>query len=187
MRVYYTSGTLYFGRCAGDGGSIIDFGDGSSLTGSIPGSLQWQQAPNAPTGLSASSPLPGQLTVNWVAPVDFGDSALTGYRVEVSASPTFASGVTTVDVGLVLTTTISGLIPGTLYYYRVAAKNAVTTTASTTGVDSATSSQLVLAAARRWDGAAEVATASMKRWDGTQEVTITTAVRWDGTQEVALT
>lgn len=76
--------------------------------------------PGPPTGVKITNPTTTELTVSWTAP----SAEVTGYFLDWSKSSTFASGVTTVTLGKVLTTKLTGLTPGTTHYVRVRAKNA---------------------------------------------------------------
>lgn len=73
--------------------------------------------PLAPTVAGGDS----QVVVSWAAPAD-GGSAITGYDVQQFVGAT-AGAVT--SVGVVLTTTVTGLTNGTAYTFKVRAKNAV--------------------------------------------------------------
>lgn len=64
-------------------------------------------------------------TVSWAAPTVTGGSAVTGYQVDYSTDATFASGVTSVNLGKVSSATVTGLQDGVTYYGRVQAINAV--------------------------------------------------------------
>lgn len=88
----------------------------------------------APATLVASGITSTQVTLTWDAVV-----GATGYLVEKSTSATFASGVTTVYTGALLTSNATGLTTATQYYFRVKATaanhnivNYATTTATTT-------------------------------------------------------
>ena len=82
--------------------------------------------PNPPTTVAGN---PGDKLVNlyWTAPVNTGNSAITGYQVQYSVSPytswTTASGCT----GIGTTCTISSLTNSTGYKFQVAAINAIGT------------------------------------------------------------
>lgn len=79
----------------------------------------------APLSVSASSPATGSLTVDWSTPADNGTSAITGYRVSYRLSSS-SGDFTDVDLGVVLTTTITSLTAGD-YNVKVAAITSVGT------------------------------------------------------------
>ena len=79
-------------------------------------------------------------TFIWFPPSDDGGSPITSYTVQRATNSTFTSGVQTLT-GITDTRAVfTGLTNGTLYYFRVAAVNAVATAAGTTGVYSADNS-----------------------------------------------
>lgn len=126
-----SNGSFYFGR--GGGGSSLD-NNGTSYPGTLGGSFGWVQVPTAPTGaVVAPGSTSGTADLNWVTPSDAGDTAITGYRIFYGTSATLA-GAATKDVGVVTSDTITGLTPGTRYYFAVAALNAVTAAGATTSV-----------------------------------------------------
>lgn len=185
----YSSGTMYFGRNTGDTSypAAVDAGDGTSFgAGAVPGSFSYYGVPTVPQAPASSSPAAGSMTVTWTAPADNGGSAITGYRVQVATNSSFSIGLVTQDLGVVLTTTITGLTAGATYYYRIFAKNAVSTATSTTGVQTTTATQVIKAAIHLWSGSAEYSTTTISRWTGSAETPVTTLVRWNGTAEVAL-
>ena len=90
-------------------------------------------APNAPSGVSAmADDMEGRTTINvsWMAPADNGGSAVTGYtlqRAYMMADDTMSEwmDVDPAHMGMDLMYMDTGLMPGTTYYYRVLAMNAV--------------------------------------------------------------
>lgn len=180
------SGTCSVGRNTGESGSTYWF-SGGSLAGMMPGSIVYQEAPSAPRTPAVVSDAPDEAEITWIAPSDNGGTAITGYRVQRATNAGFTTGVTNFDVGVVLTYTDTTVDAGTEYFYRVFAKNAVTTAGSTTSVASSTVSVTPAGVrGKRWDGSAEVDVTVGKRWNGSAEVDITTAVRWNGSAEVPL-
>lgn len=131
------SGSFYFGNTVP---GLTTAAGGFTWDGSLGGQVDYVQAPSAPRSPTAS-PDPGAASVllSWLAPTTDGESAVTGYRIEYDDNAGFTSP-SVVDVGTVLSTVIAGLTPGLTYYFRVAAKNAVTAAASTWSVYSPTAS-----------------------------------------------
>jgi fibronectin type 3 domain-containing protein len=80
--------------------------------------------PGAPTGVSAGSPSLNSITVGWTAPVDTGTTALVGYDVYYgTTSPTIKFG--TRFSSSATSGVVTGLLPGTTYYFAVRAANSV--------------------------------------------------------------
>lgn len=131
-----SSGQFYFGRGPTGGPSSDSFG--YSFSDSLYGYYTYTSAPTAPLTPAVVASGATAAVVSWTAPTDNGDTAITGYRVDYSASPTFASGVSSVEVGNVLTYTVTALSGTTAYYFRVFAENAVTTLISTWSLPSTT-------------------------------------------------
>lgn len=134
------NGSFYFARQA-SGGTLYDsYGLwGSGIPG---GSYNYNESPTAPQTPGVTGGV-GQATVTWTAPSSDGGSSITGYKVEYATNVGFTTGVGSVDVGVVLSTVVTGLTNGITYYFRVYAKNAVTTAASTTSVASSSVSALI--------------------------------------------
>ena len=77
--------------------------------------------PNPPKSLKATAGSPTEILLSWKAPTPNNGPDVTGYEIEFKTSAgDFAHLSTT---GLVTTYTHSGLIEGTLYSYRIFAKN----------------------------------------------------------------
>jgi subtilase family serine protease len=79
----------------------------------------------APEVLAATGITQTSFNANWLAV-----AGATGYYLDVSTSSTFSSFVTgynNKNVGNVLTSAVTGLTPGIMYYYRVRAYNATST------------------------------------------------------------
>jgi phosphodiesterase/alkaline phosphatase D-like protein len=95
-------------------------------------------APLAPVAIAATNPGQTTLTANWNAVPN-----VTDYRIDLSSDETFITNnvVANVLVSGVTSLDVTGLTPGTLYYYRVRAVNA--TAAS---VDSNVISQITVPA-----------------------------------------
>lgn len=124
-------GSFYFGR--GGSGNTTDNNGVARTDGALYSEMYYVQVPSVPLTPAVSSPAAGQATVTWATPADDGGDTITGYHVQYATNAGFTTGVGSVDVGVVTSTTISGLTPGATYYFRVMAKNATSTAASTYG------------------------------------------------------
>ena len=100
-------------------------------------------APGAPTGLSATASGTTAINLSWSAPASTGGSAITGYKIEVSANGTSGWTDQVADTSSTTTTYAhTGLAPGDTRHYRVSAIN--TNGAGTaSNVDSATTGTTV--------------------------------------------
>ena len=79
-------------------------------------------APGAPTGLTALPNGETQINLSWTAPADPGESAITGYRIEVSADNRVTWTDLVADTGNTDTTAAhTGLTAGDVRHYRVSA------------------------------------------------------------------
>lgn len=179
---YNSSGSIFAGR-ATSGGTVL-YGS-NSYTGVLGGAYSYIQVPVAPgTPTVSVGTSAGTIDVAWTAPSDDGGSAVTGYLLEYSTSPTFAS----VDLGIDLTGVTSytaNVVPGVTYYFRVAAYNAVTTAASTSSVYSGISAAITAPGSpKTWNGYTW-AYAPTKVWNGTTWVTAPTNT-WNGTSWVGV-
>ena len=149
-------------------------------------------APGAPTGLAATANGPSRIDLAWTAPASTGGSAITGYKIEVSANGT--SGWTDQVANTNSTATTSahtGLGAGDTRHYRVSAINA-NGTGVPSNVDSATTASTNTAAmgAPTITGTAQVgqtltaATTGITDADGLTSPTYTYQwIRVDGTDE----
>ena len=120
-----TNGTPYYFRVAAISAA------GTGLYANLVGTLTPAAVPGPPTSVIAT-PANGQLTVNWLAPTSSGGESITDYLVETSTDNTnwmVVAHSPSAATSLVAT----GLINGTPYYIRVAAINAVGTSAYGTG------------------------------------------------------
>jgi hypothetical protein len=86
----------------------------------------------APPGTPAAGAATGITTSGFTANWSVGSGA-TSYKLDVSTSSgfgTYVSGYQNLDVGNVLSRTVSGLTSGTTYYYRVRASNSAGSSAN---------------------------------------------------------
>lgn len=77
--------------------------------------------PTAPLNLVLSSPAADEIQVDWTTPADSGTNPITGYRVQYAI---LGGPFISIDLGVVLTTTILALAAGT-YNVRVLAKSSL--------------------------------------------------------------
>jgi len=99
------------------------------------------QAPSVPQNVNFSNPTSSSLQLNWTASTD--NVGVTGYRIDVSTSSTFATFVTgynNKDVFNVTSTSVTGLNPSTAYYARVRAYDAVPNTSTHSSTANGTTS-----------------------------------------------
>jgi phosphodiesterase/alkaline phosphatase D-like protein len=134
---------------AGDGGyggdhpslSAIGIVDPQFVKETFDAAIAYEGAasgPSAPTAGAASSVTSSSFTANWSA-----SSGATGYRLDVSTSigfGTFVTGYGNKDIGNATSAPVSGLTPGTPYYFRVRAYNSVGTSSSSATITVTTSS-----------------------------------------------
>jgi hypothetical protein len=134
-----TNGSMRFGR-GGSGGPSYD-SYGTSFNNVLYGYYAYYSCPTAPLTPAVSAATTTSAAISWAVPSDNGDAAVTGYRVDYSTSATFASA-TSIEVGNVLSYTVTGLASSTTYYFRVFAENAPTTAAGSWSQPSSTVSLL---------------------------------------------
>lgn len=79
-------------------------------------------APSAPT-ISSATPGSSQVVVNWTAPTTTGNRAISGYKVQYRKVGDTAWTLWR-ELGVVLTSTVTGLTGGQPYEFIVSAKNA---------------------------------------------------------------
>ncbi len=98
---------------------------GNSAASAASSSVTPVTTPGAPTSLSGTVGN-SQVTLSWTAPTSTGGSAITDYLVQYSTDgsnfTTFADGVSTTT-----SATVTGLVNGTAYTFKVSAVNAVGT------------------------------------------------------------
>lgn len=92
--------------------------------------------PATPTANAATSVTATGFTANWSSAV-----GATGYRLDVSTSSSFTSylsGYQNLDVGATTSQNVTGLAPGTTYYYRVFAYNSIGTSGASPTITTTT-------------------------------------------------
>ena len=82
------------------------------------------RVPGAPTGLTAVADGQSAINLEWTPPADAGDSTLTGYRIEVSASGNSWTDLREDTHSTTTTFRQSGLPPASTRHYRVSAISA---------------------------------------------------------------
>lgn len=179
---YNFSGSSYFGRYTGAGGTV-EGAFGNFTSSLLAGVMTYAQVPTAPSITSVTTS-GTSATVNLAGSSDDGGSAITAYRLEYATDAGFVSGgggIETLSSSIV----INGLTAGQTYYFRLAAKNAVTVAAGTFSQWSATSTVTIRTGGKVWNGTSWVP-ATVKVWNGTSWVTATVKV-WNGTSWVTAT
>ena len=124
-------------------GGGVDSGhclSGSFVAGRMDESHPWvqigsgtQTAPSVPQSVAATGGS-GSVSLSWTAPTDDGGSAITGYNVYrgTAANAEASAPIATNVAGLSYTD--NGVTNGTKYYYKIAAVNAVGTSAQSNEV-----------------------------------------------------
>jgi hypothetical protein len=122
-----TNGTAYIFRVAAINGS------GTGAYSAPSAAVTPGTTPSAPTNLTAVAG-PGSATLTWSAPADPGSSAVTGYSVQKSTDggTTWSASLQRVHAAKgsdspATTKTVTGLVNGVSYVFRVAATNATGT------------------------------------------------------------
>ena len=94
--------------------------------------------PDAPTGLIATAVTPTQIDLSWTAPAYDGGAAVTGYRIEVSETGAAWTDLVRNTESTGTTFSHTGLKPGSVRHYRVAATNRAGTGAASNVASAAT-------------------------------------------------
>jgi hypothetical protein len=97
---------------------------------SLVGDYGYYTLPTSPQSISLTAGQ-GQVSVNWTAPSDNGDTPITSYTLQRATNSGFTTGVVTTTGLTGLSTTVTGLTNGTPYFFRIYAVNAVATAAGT--------------------------------------------------------
>jgi hypothetical protein len=130
----------------GGGGSVQGDG-GFSRTGTLAGVYRYAMGPGTPRTLPATQVGPTTAMTNFTMEEDDGGSPVTSYVLQISRVWDFSSDVFQMEVGTGQNR-LTDLVPGTYYYYRVAARNGVTAmNGGTAGLWSATTSFRTLSGA----------------------------------------
>jgi hypothetical protein len=140
--------SVNFGRSSTSGSNGAFNSAGYGWSGILGGALRYVEAPTAPRSVTAYSAGAGAVTVSWDAPTSDGGTALTGYSLQYSTSASFTGAQTVLVDASASPYTLTGLTPGTLYYIRVSALNAVTEAANTSSAASAAVEVLILSGAK---------------------------------------
>ncbi|WNT45290.1 minor tail protein [Microbacterium phage BabyDotz] len=101
----------------------------------------WVSTPAAPTTPTASEVTPISMRLSWTRPTDTGGPVITQMILRRSETSSFAEFTDTVLSATATTALVESLTPGTVYYWRVLARNSVGL-----GVQSPTRTQATLAA-----------------------------------------
>ncbi|WP_460502899.1 LamG-like jellyroll fold domain-containing protein, partial [Hymenobacter agri] len=117
--------TLYDQSSNAYAGTLTNFNSPGLTNGNSTSNWVESYALVVPTAAAATARTATGFTANWTAPAV--GTVDNGYRLDVSASSTFASGVTTYTVSSGTSQAITGLTANATYYYRVRAdKTSVT-------------------------------------------------------------
>jgi fibronectin type 3 domain-containing protein len=87
-------------------------------------SVPLASSPSAPTGLTATAGS-GSVALSWSAPANNGGSAITDYLVYRSSNGGVSYSLVSDGLSTATSATVSGLVPGVTYLFRVRAVNAI--------------------------------------------------------------
>lgn len=114
--------------CRNKGVVIAGINDGYSGSAPDIGAFEYTAVPGAATALGATAAGSSQIDLVWSAPLDTGDSAITGWLIERESPSGDGFATLVADTGDAdVTYSDTGLAAGTEYNYRVSAINAVGT------------------------------------------------------------
>ena len=117
--------------------------NGAGTASNVDSATTGTTVPGAPTGLSATASGTTQIDLAWSAPASTGGSAITGYKIEVSANGTSGWTDQVANTNSTATTYAhTGLAAGDTRHYRVSAINA-NGAGTASNVDSATTGTTV--------------------------------------------
>ena len=118
--------------------------NGAGTASNVDSATTGTTVPGAPTGLTATASGTTAINLSWSAPGSTGGSAITGYKIEVSANGTsgWTDQVANTNSTATTTYTHTGLGGGTTRHYRVSAINA-NGAGTASNVDSATTGTTV--------------------------------------------
>jgi hypothetical protein len=128
------SGRAWVGRNSSSSGQILNQNNSFIANGSLPFKYTYVECPTAPRSLTGTSPAVGRVDISWTTPSSNGGTSVNGYTIQYSTTNDFSGNVFTLQNNTSTSRSITGLTPGTVYYFRTAAKNAVTDQAGTTSV-----------------------------------------------------
>ena len=133
-------GTYYYGACvdsvSGESDTTNNCSSAVTVTITVPAS----QKPGAPTGLTATVDGQTEIDLSWTVPTNTGDSAITGYRIEVSTDGSNWSDLVSDTRSTATSYTHSGLTARSTRHYRVSAINSAGTGPASTGANATTDS-----------------------------------------------
>jgi hypothetical protein len=110
-----------------------NFNNQGTYSETLRGVGYYYESPTAPQSLTQTAVNPTSINLSWTAPSSNGDATITGYVIQYSLNSNFSDS-TSIDVSTSTTHTVTVPASDRTYYFRVAAKNAVTVAAGTTSV-----------------------------------------------------